>query len=116
MTERILEIVEVSARDGLQNESVLVSTADKVELITRMIDAGARRFEVGSFVNPKRVPQMADTPEVIAALPDRDDVRYIGLCLNRKGVEREADQQQRSDKPSKCCLHSCAFPWLTHLS
>ena len=90
MTERTLEIVEVSARDGLQNESVLVSTADKVDLITRMIDAGARRFEVGSFVNPKRVPQMADTPEVIAALPDRDDVRYIGLCLNRKGVERAA--------------------------
>ncbi|MBY8822073.1 hydroxymethylglutaryl-CoA lyase [Sphingomonas colocasiae] len=90
MTERTLEIVEVSARDGLQNESVLVSTADKVALITRMIDAGARRFEVGSFVNPKRVPQMADTPEVIAALPDREDVRYIGLCLNRKGVERAA--------------------------
>jgi hydroxymethylglutaryl-CoA lyase len=89
MTRR-LEIVEVGPRDGLQNESKLVSTADKVRLITRMIDAGARRFEVGSFVNPLRVPQMADTPEVIAALPDRSDVRYIGLCLNRKGVERAA--------------------------
>jgi hydroxymethylglutaryl-CoA lyase len=55
-----------------------------------MIDAGARRFEVGSFVNPARVPQMADTPDVIAALPDRPDVSYIGLCLNRKGVERAA--------------------------
>lgn len=93
MTERKVEIVEVSARDGLQNESVLVSTADKVALITRMIDAGARRFEVGSFVNPKRVPQMADTPEVIAVLPDRADVSYIGLCLNRKGVERAADSR-----------------------
>jgi hydroxymethylglutaryl-CoA lyase len=59
-------------------------------LIERMIEAGARRFEVGSFVNPKRVPQMADTPEVIAALPDRADVSYIGLCLNLKGVERAA--------------------------
>lgn len=83
-------IVEVGARDGLQNEPEIVSTADKLGLITRMIDAGVRRLEVASFVNPKRVPQMADTPEVIAALPDRDDVRYIGLCLNRKGVERAA--------------------------
>ena len=92
MTRR-LEIVEVGPRDGLQNESMLVSTADKVAMITRMIDAGARRIEVGSFVNPKRVPQMADTPEVIAALPDRSDVRYIGLCLNRKGVERAAQSR-----------------------
>ncbi|MFA6114700.1 MAG: hydroxymethylglutaryl-CoA lyase [Sphingomonas sp.] len=87
---RTLQIVEVAARDGLQNESVLVSTADKIALIERMIEAGVRRFEVGSFVNPKRVPQMADTPEVIAALPDRADVSYIGLCLNLKGVERAA--------------------------
>jgi hydroxymethylglutaryl-CoA lyase len=87
---RTLQIVEVAPRDGLQNESVIVSTADKVMLIERMIEAGARRFEVGSFVNPKRVPQMADTPEVIAALPDRADVSYIGLCLNLKGVERAA--------------------------
>jgi hydroxymethylglutaryl-CoA lyase len=93
VTERRVEIVEVSARDGLQNESTLVSTADKVALITRMIDAGARRFEVGSFVNPKRVSQMADTPQVIAALPDRADVSYIGLCLNRKGVERAAESR-----------------------
>jgi len=89
-TTRAPQIVEVAARDGLQNEKTLVSTADKVALITRMIDAGARRFEVGSFVNPARVPQMADTPEVIAALPDLADVSYIGLCLNRKGVERAA--------------------------
>lgn len=87
---RSLQIVEVAPRDGLQNESVLVSTADKIALIERMIGAGARRFEVGSFVNPKRVPQMADTPDVIAALPDRADVSYIGLCLNQKGVERAA--------------------------
>jgi hydroxymethylglutaryl-CoA lyase len=92
MTRR-LEIVEVGPRDGLQNEAMLVSTADKVAMITRMIDAGVRRIEVGSFVNPKRVPQMADTPEVIAALPDHSDVRYIGLCLNRKGVECAAQSR-----------------------
>ena len=93
MTERAVEIVEVGARDGLQNEPEIVSTADKVSLIARMIDAGARRLEVASFVNPKRVPQMADAAEVIAALPDRRDVSYIGLCLNRKGVERAADSR-----------------------
>ncbi len=86
-------IVEVGARDGLQNEPEIIATADKVALITRLIDAGARRLEVGSFVNPKRVPQMADAAEVIALLPDRRDVSYIGLCLNRKGVERAADSR-----------------------
>ena len=90
MNRRTPQIVEVGPRDGLQNESVLVSTADKVRLIERMIDAGARRLEVASFVNPRRVPQMADAEEVIAALPDRADLSYIGLCLNRKGVERAA--------------------------
>jgi hydroxymethylglutaryl-CoA lyase len=85
-----VSIVEVGPRDGLQNERALVATADKVALIERMIDAGARRLEVASFVNPKRVPQMADAEAVIAALPDRADLSYIGLCLNRRGVERAA--------------------------
>lgn len=80
----------MSARDGLQNEKVLVNTTDKVALIERMIDAGARRLEVARFVNPRRVPQMADGEEVISSLPDRSDVSYIGLCLNRNGVERAA--------------------------
>ncbi|MHB9878130.1 hydroxymethylglutaryl-CoA lyase [Pacificimonas sp. ICDLI1SI03] len=82
------QIVEVGARDGLQNEPEIISTEDKVSLITRMIDAGARRIEVASFVHPKRVPQMADAEAVIAALPDREDVSYIGLCLNKRGVMR----------------------------
>ena len=90
MSARIVQIVEVAPRDGLQNESVLVSTSDKVTLIERIIDAGARRFEVASFVHPGRVPQMADAEAVIAALPDRADLSYIGLCLNRRGVERAA--------------------------
>jgi hydroxymethylglutaryl-CoA lyase len=87
---RRLQLVEVGPRDGLQNENVLVATADKIALVERMIAAGARRFEVASFVHPKRVPQMADAEAVIAALPDRADVSYIGLCLNLKGVERAA--------------------------
>jgi hydroxymethylglutaryl-CoA lyase len=83
-----IELVEVGARDGLQNEKELILTADKVGLITRCIEAGARRLEVASFVNPRRVPQMADAEDVIAALPARPDVTYIGLVLNERGAER----------------------------
>jgi hydroxymethylglutaryl-CoA lyase len=83
-----IQILEVGPRDGLQNEAELVSTSDKLELIVRMIDAGARRLEVASFVHPKRVPQMADAESVIAALPDRKDVSYIGLVLNKRGILR----------------------------
>jgi hydroxymethylglutaryl-CoA lyase len=83
-----VQIVEVGPRDGLQNESVLVNTAAKSKLIERLIAAGVRRIEVASFVHPGRVPQMADAEAVIAALPDRSDVSYIGLCLNKRGVLR----------------------------
>ena len=83
-----IEIVEVGARDGLQNESVLFSTAQKLELINRAIDAGVRRIEVASFVSPKLVPQMADADAVSAGLVKRDDVIYIGLVLNKRGALR----------------------------
>lgn len=85
---RHIQIVEVGPRDGLQNEPDIVSTADKLAMIGRMIDAGARRLEVASFVHPQRVPQMADAESVIAGLPDRADVSYIGLTLNKRGVLR----------------------------
>jgi hydroxymethylglutaryl-CoA lyase len=88
-----VEIVEVGPRDGLQNEARIVSTADKLRLIKRMIEAGARRIEVASFVNPKRVPQMADADELVASLPDRADVTYIGLVLNRRGAERALESK-----------------------
>ncbi|SIN59796.1 hydroxymethylglutaryl-CoA lyase [Parasphingorhabdus marina DSM 22363] len=83
-----VQILEVGPRDGLQNEPDQIETADKLQLITRMIDAGVRRMEVASFVHPKRVPQMADAEAVIAGLPDRADMSYIGLCLNKRGVLR----------------------------
>jgi len=85
-----VDVVEVGPRDGLQSEPGVLPTATKVEFIARVIAAGARRIEVASFVNPKRVPQMADAEAVLAALPRRDDVSYIGLVLNRKGFERAA--------------------------
>lgn len=86
-TKRI-DIVEVGPRDGLQNEAASVPTDVKVEFIRRAIDSGLRRIEVASFVNPKRVPQMADAEAIFSALPRRDDVTYIGLVLNRAGFDR----------------------------
>jgi hydroxymethylglutaryl-CoA lyase len=83
-----VEIVEVGARDGLQNEKTLVSTDDKLALIRRCIAAGARRLEIASFVNPRRVPQMADAEAVVAGLGRVDGVTRIGLTLNRRGAER----------------------------
>ncbi|MEM6683107.1 MAG: hydroxymethylglutaryl-CoA lyase [Pseudomonadota bacterium] len=88
MVGHSIQIVEVGARDGLQNEPEVIATDAKVELITRAINAGLKRLEVASFVHPKRVPQMADAEAVIAALPDLKDVAYIGLCLNKRGVMR----------------------------
>src|ERR1700726_2527191 len=83
-----IEMVEVGPRDGLQNESALFTTTQKLELIGRALDAGVRRIEVASFVNPKLVPQMADADAVSAGLARRDDVTYIGLVLNKRGALR----------------------------
>jgi len=81
-------IVEVSPRDGLQNEALTLPIEARVELIARCVAAGVRRIEVASFVNPARVPQMAGAEEVMAALPRVPGVSYIGLVLNRRGLER----------------------------
>ncbi|MDE2410386.1 MAG: hydroxymethylglutaryl-CoA lyase [Sphingomonadales bacterium] len=85
---RSIEIVEVGPRDGLQNEATLVSTADKVELIRRAVGAGARRIELTSFVNPRKVPQMADAEAVVAAFGAPEGVTRVGLVLNERGAER----------------------------
>ena len=85
-----VDIVEVGPRDGLQSEPLVLPTATKVEFIERAVAAGVRRIEVASFVNPKRVPQMADAEAVLQALPRREGVYYVGLVLNRRGFERAA--------------------------
>lgn len=94
MTTRV-EMVEVAARDGLQNEPGFFPTADKLELIARALAAGSKRIEVASFVHPGRVPQMADAEAVCAGLPARaaEEVTYIGLVLNKRGALRALETQ-----------------------
>ena len=83
-----VEIVDVSPRDGLQSQPILLDTSAKLELIQRLVDSGIRRMEAVSFVNPKRVPQMADAELVVKGLPQQDGLRFIGLVLNMRGYER----------------------------
>ncbi|CBQ72243.1 related to hydroxymethylglutaryl-CoA lyase [Sporisorium reilianum SRZ2] len=82
-----VKIVEVSPRDGLQNEKTLVPTATKIELIRRLAEAGARVIEAGSFVSPKWVPQMGDTPQVVAGMAVDASISYPVLVPNMRGLE-----------------------------
>jgi isopropylmalate/homocitrate/citramalate synthase len=83
-----VEIVEVGPRDGLQNEAAAIATADKVAFVNRLSDAGLPVIEVGAFVNPQRVPRMADAGEVFIAVGKREGTRYTALVPNLKGLER----------------------------
>lgn len=83
-----VELCEVGPRDGFQFEETFIPTDRKVEVITALADAGVPRIQVTSFVHPKWVPQMKDAEAVCEQLPDRDDVTFAGLVLNRKGLER----------------------------
>jgi hydroxymethylglutaryl-CoA lyase len=85
---RHIELVEVGPRDGLQNEPGVLPLATRREFIERIVGCGLTRIEVASFVNPRRVPQMADADELVRSLPRRDGVRYVGLVLNRRGFDR----------------------------
>ncbi|MBK6763380.1 MAG: hydroxymethylglutaryl-CoA lyase [Micrococcales bacterium] len=87
-----VEIVEVGPRDGLQNEAVVFDTGTKVDFIKRCVAAGVRRVEVASFVNPKRVPQMADAEAVLERLSP-GAASYIGLVLNERGFHRSTATQ-----------------------
>ena len=82
-----VRVVEVGPRDGLQNEKAAVPVEVKVEFIRRLAAAGLRTIEAGSFVSPKRVPQMADTAEVLKRLPVNADARYPVLVPNARGME-----------------------------
>ena len=81
-------LVEVGPRDGLQNESQTIPLAAKLQLIDDLATAGLTVIEAGSFVNPKWVPQMADSEEVFANIKRRSGVRYTALTPNLRGFER----------------------------
>ncbi|QVM89210.1 hydroxymethylglutaryl-CoA lyase [Pseudomonas entomophila] len=82
-----VRLVEVGPRDGLQNEAQPISVADKVRLVDDLTDAGLGYIEVGSFVSPKWVPQMAGSAEVFAGIEQRPGVIYAALAPNLRGFE-----------------------------
>jgi len=84
----MVEVVEVGPRDGLQNEDMILDVAARVAYIEALATTGLRRIEAVSFVNPARVPQMADAEAVMAAVPRPEGVRYSGLVLNQRGLDR----------------------------
>jgi hydroxymethylglutaryl-CoA lyase len=81
-------VVEVGPRDGLQNESATIPTADKIGFVDRLSTAGLSVIEVSAFVSPKWVPQMADASQVFAGILRKDQVRYTALVPNLEGLER----------------------------
>lgn len=83
-----VQLTDVFLRDGLQDEDVIVSTADKLAMAHALVAAGLPRLEVASFVNPQKVPQMGDAAEVLAGLPRSEQVTYTSLALNGRGIAR----------------------------
>ncbi len=86
-----VEIVDVGPRDGLQNEDRTLSPETRAELCDKLAQAGVPRVEAASFVNPRRVPQMAGAEEVMSAVDRRPGTSYAGLVLNEKGYERAVE-------------------------
>jgi hydroxymethylglutaryl-CoA lyase len=87
-TPRRVTVVEVGPRDGLQNEAVALSVDDRALFCERLLEAGLRVVEVGAFVSPEKVPQMAGSDEVFQRVARRPDARLPVLIPNRKGFER----------------------------
>ncbi len=85
-----VRLCEVGPRDGIQSEKVFPNTQQKIELVNLIADAGFPVIEVGSFVSPKAVPQMADTDEVFRNIEQKEGVEYRALIANAKGVDRAA--------------------------
>ncbi|MEL7649868.1 MAG: hydroxymethylglutaryl-CoA lyase [Sedimentibacter sp.] len=84
-------LCEVGPRDGLQNESRILGVEEKVKLINLITESGFKVIEVGSFMHPKAVPQMASTDEVFKRINKKDGVEYRALIANMKGLERAVD-------------------------
>ena len=86
-----VKVVEVGPRDGLQNEKTPITTAQKIELVNRLSDAGFQSVEAGSFVSPKWVPQMADSADVLKGITRKEGVSYPCLTPNMKGLDAALD-------------------------
>ena len=84
-------LVDVSPRDGLQDESITLSPRDRADFICRLAEAGFTRIEATSFVNPQKVPQMSEAEEVIKLISDSCEAQLSALVLNERGLERAAD-------------------------
>lgn len=95
-----VDILDTTLRDGLQIEKAIVPTETKVALAEQLIAAGLRQIEVGSFVNPKKVPQMADTDELLRRLAphEADGVEFFTLVFNLKGAQRAVDAGAKNIK------------------
>ncbi|XSG77840.1 hydroxymethylglutaryl-CoA lyase [Herpetosiphon llansteffanensis] len=91
-----VSIREVGPRDGLQNEDRILTTEQKILLINALNNSGLRQIEVGSFVNPRYVPQMADTAEVFARIERRPDVIYSAIAPNLRGAQRAIEARADS--------------------
>ena len=83
-----VRVVEVGPRDGLQNEKQTIPTSVKIQLIEKLVDAGLTYIEAGSFVNPKWVPQMADSADVFTGIKQKPGITYAALIPNFQGYER----------------------------
>lgn len=83
-----ITLCEVGLRDGLQNEPRILNTSDKFQIINKLINAGFKVIELGSFMSPKAVPQMADTDELFLQLKDVKNIEFRALVANKRGVER----------------------------
>ena len=104
---------ECWARDGLQNERLIVPTDAKVEIITGMVEAGFKKIEATSFAHPKYLPQFADAEEVLKRIPRKDGVDYRAICTTLKSVERAvkytADVVRETGKPRFVELRTYRF-------
>ncbi|AVQ27952.1 hydroxymethylglutaryl-CoA lyase [Fusobacterium ulcerans] len=83
-----INIIDITMRDGLQNEEKFLPLEGKLHIAEKLIDAGVKKIEVGSMSHVKYVPQFRDIDDLMRALPKRDDVEYTVLALNKKAVER----------------------------
>lgn len=81
-------ICEVGLRDGLQNESKILETQQKYQLVEKLMEAGVKVIELGSFMNPKSVPQMADTDDLYRMVSQKEGTEFRALVANKKGVDR----------------------------